>query len=343
MKLLIVVDKLLTGFDAPPCTYLYIDKVMRDHGLFQAVCRVNRPHNETKDFGYIVDYKQLFENLTSAVNQYAGASHFDAFDQEDIEGVIKDRIDEAKSYFDKTLDEIEALCEGVKQPQGQLEYSQYFCGENGVDVGKDELFARMREKLYKLSARLTRAYAEIKPDMTEAGYTQEQQTEIEEKVKFYVDLRDVIGKVSGDFIDFKAYQPGMRFLIDNYIIADDSEKLGAFDNFTVLDFIMAQEENLKDDTDKPTQEAAAEAIENNIRRKIVERQILNPLYYDKMSSILLRLINDRKNGVIAYKDLLDKYLDLLKKADNPEENDYFPLSVRHSAAKRAFYTQFGEN
>ena len=343
MKLLIVVNKLLTGFDAPPCTYLYIDKSMQDHSLFQAICRVNRLHDESKDFGYVVDYKQLFENLTDAVNQYAGSSNFDAYDKEDIEGLIKDRIEEAKAYFDKTLDEIEALCEGVKLPKGQLEYSQYFCGENGVDVDKDEIFARMREKLYKLSSRLTRAYTEIKPDMTEAGYAQEKQTELEKKVKFYVDLRDYIGRASGDFIDFKAYQPGMRFLIDNYIIAEDSQPIGKFDDFTVLDFIMEQEKKLNDDTDKSSQEAAAEAIENNIRKKIVERQIVNPLYYEKMSAILQRLINDRKNGVIAYKSLLDKYLELLKNAEKPEENDVFPLSVRHSAAKRAFYMQFGEN
>ena len=64
MKLLIVVDKLLTGFDAPPCTYLYIDKSMQDHGLFQAICRVNRLDGDTKEFGYIVDYKQLFGDLS---------------------------------------------------------------------------------------------------------------------------------------------------------------------------------------------------------------------------------------------------------------------------------------
>ncbi|MCL1969437.1 MAG: HsdR family type I site-specific deoxyribonuclease [Bacteroidetes bacterium] len=343
MKLLIVVDKLLTGFDAPPCTYLYIDKAMKDHGLFQAICRVNRLHDESKDFGYVVDYKQLFENLSNAVNQYAGASNFDAYDEEDIEGLIKDRIEEAKACFEKTLDEIDALCEGVKHPKGELEYSQYFCGENGIDVGKDEIFARMREKLYKLSSRLTRAYAELKPDMTEAGYTHEKQIELEKSVKFYVDLRDYIGRASGDFIDFKAYQPGMRFLIDNYIIAEDSQSIGKFDDFTVLDFILEQGEKLKNDNDNASQEAAAEAIENNIRRKIVERQIVNPLYYEKMSAILQRLINDRKNGVIAYKSLLDKYIDLLKKAEKPEENEYFPLSVRHSAAKRAFYTQFSEN
>ncbi|MDR1195553.1 MAG: HsdR family type I site-specific deoxyribonuclease [Endomicrobium sp.] len=343
MKLLIVVDKLLTGFDAPPCTYLYIDKSMQDHGLFQAICRVNRLCGESKDFGYIVDYKQLFESLTDAINRYAGKSNFDAYDAEDIDGLIKDKIEEAKTYFNKTLDEIEALCDGVKQPKGSLQYRQYFCGENGVDVGKDEIFARMREKLYKLSARLARAYMEIKPDMDKAGYCAKEQAEIGKQVKFYIDLRDDIGRASGDFIDFKAYQPGMRFLIDNYIVADDSEKLGSFDDFTVLDFIIEQEKALKNEADKPSQESAAEAIENNIRKKIIEKQIVNPIYYERISAILERLISDRKSGVIAYKNLLDKYLDLLKKADRPEENKDFPKSIRSSAAKRAFYTHFGED
>jgi type I restriction enzyme R subunit len=70
MKLLVVVDKLLTGFDAPPCTYLYIDKSMQDHGLFQAICRVNRLDSEDKEFGYIVDYKDLFKHVENALAVY---------------------------------------------------------------------------------------------------------------------------------------------------------------------------------------------------------------------------------------------------------------------------------
>lgn len=70
MRLLIVVGKLLTGFDAPPCTYLYIEKAMHAHGLFQVICRVNRLDGKDKDFGYIVDYKQLFGDLSSAMEKY---------------------------------------------------------------------------------------------------------------------------------------------------------------------------------------------------------------------------------------------------------------------------------
>ena len=96
MKLLIVVDKLLTGFDAPSATYLYIDKSMRDHDLFQAICRVNRPDGEDKDYGYIVDYMDLFRNVQLAVADYTSEA-FDSFDKDDVEGLIKNRHDEAKS------------------------------------------------------------------------------------------------------------------------------------------------------------------------------------------------------------------------------------------------------
>ena len=72
MKLLIVVDKLLTGFDAPPATYLYIDKKMQDHGLFQAICRVNRLDGDDKEYGYIIDYKDLFRSIEGAIEDYTG-------------------------------------------------------------------------------------------------------------------------------------------------------------------------------------------------------------------------------------------------------------------------------
>ena len=92
MRLLIVVDKLLTGFDAPPATYLYIDKTMRDHGLFQAICRVNRLDGEDKDYGYIVDYRDLFNSLRSAITDYTTGA-LDGYDKQDIDGLLKDRVD----------------------------------------------------------------------------------------------------------------------------------------------------------------------------------------------------------------------------------------------------------
>lgn len=342
MKLLIVVDKLLTGFDAPPCTYLYIDKAMHDHGLFQAICRVNRLHDESKEFGYIVDYKQLFGDLADAVNTYT-AGAFEAYDEEDVAGLLKDRTAEAKAYFEETLDALDELCEGVHYPKGITEYIHYFCGENGVDTESYDVFARSREKLYKLVNRLTRAYAELKPRMDEAGYTATEKDKFEERVTFYLNLRDDIGRASGDFLDLKAYEPGMRFLIDNYIVAEDSEKLGRFDDFTLLDFIISQSDNLSEGKDSSSQESAAETIENNIRRKVVEKLTINPAYYSKMSAVLEQLILDRKSGVIKYKELIEKYIELAKNVTVPESNEVYPESVRKSEAMRAFYDNCGED
>ena len=95
MKLLIVVDKLLTGFDAPSATYLYIDKPMRDHGLFQAICRVNRLDGDDKEYGYIIDYKDLFKSLQGAVKDYTSGA-LDGYDKEDVAGLLKDRLEKGR-------------------------------------------------------------------------------------------------------------------------------------------------------------------------------------------------------------------------------------------------------
>jgi type I restriction enzyme R subunit len=108
MRLLIVVDKLLTGFDAPSATYLYIDKPMRDHGLFQAICRVNRLDGEDKDYGYIVDYRDLFNSLESAITDYTSGA-LDGYEKDDIRGLLSDRIEKAREDLDKALETIRAL------------------------------------------------------------------------------------------------------------------------------------------------------------------------------------------------------------------------------------------
>ena len=343
MKLLIVVDKLLTGFDAPPCTYLYIDKAMHDHGLFQAICRVNRLDGEDKDFGYIVDYKQLFGDLSEAMEKYTSGA-FEGYAEEDVEGLLKDRKAEAQKRFITILEELDELCDGVNAPKEELDYLHYFCGENGVDAENDEAYARIRERLYRLVNSLIRAYSDVKPIMDEIGYSDAEQEKFDKLVNFYVALKATIGRASGDFIDLKAYEPGMRYLIDNYIVAEDSKIIGDFDDFTLLDFILAQREKLEADGDKTKEkESAAEAIENNIRKKVVERIILNPKYYEKMSAVLEQLILERRQGVISYAQLLEKYIELARNVTKPEENESYPEKVRSSAALRALYDNTGND
>jgi type I restriction enzyme R subunit len=142
--------------------------------------------------------------------------------------------------------------------------------------------------LYKLVNRLIRAYAEIKGEMTEAGCMAIEQADIDRRVTFYTALKETIGNASGDFIDLKSYEADMHRLIDTYIKADDSRKLGEFDDFTV----QAQGAKLAG----REKEVAAEAIENNIRKKVVEKILINPKYYEKMSTILDELIKARREG-----------------------------------------------
>ncbi len=128
MKLLIVVDKLLTGFDAPSLTYLYIDKKMQDHGLFQAVCRVNRLDSEDKDFGCIIDYKDLFDSLQEAHSDYTNKA-FENYEREDIQGLISDKAQKIKKKLEETRDQLKSLCESVKEPKDEEDYIAYFLWE----------------------------------------------------------------------------------------------------------------------------------------------------------------------------------------------------------------------
>src|SRR5690606_19806758 len=116
MKLLIVVDKLLTGFDAPSATYLYIDKTMQDHGLFQAICRVNRVHTDSKTYGYIIDYKDLFDSLKLSLTNYTSGA-FEQYDEDDIKGLLADRHEVSKSNLENALEAVIAICEPVLPPK----------------------------------------------------------------------------------------------------------------------------------------------------------------------------------------------------------------------------------
>ena len=112
MKLLIVVDKLLTGFDAPSATCLYVDKQMRDHGLFQAICRVNRLDGDDKEYGRVIDYKDLFRSLERSIRDYTGEA-FDGYDAADVAGLLEDRLRKGRERLEEVREQVKALCEPI--------------------------------------------------------------------------------------------------------------------------------------------------------------------------------------------------------------------------------------
>jgi type I restriction enzyme R subunit len=342
MQLLIVVDKLLTGFDAPPATYLYIDKNMQDHGLFQAICRVNRLDGEDKEYGYIVDYRDLFKKLEKAVTEYTTGA-LDGFDKEDVIGLLKDRLEEGKKDLDEALEIVRALCEPVAPPKDSSTYIRYFCGdvENPYSLKENEI---KRVKLYKSVSHLLRTYADLANDMTGAGYTKEQTQAIEREVRHYEQVRMEVKLASGDYIDLKKYEPAMRVLIDRYIAANESERLSAFDDMTLVDLIVKKGEEalgLLPEVVQQNQEAMAETIENNVRKLIIDEMPTNPKYYMRMSELLDELVKKRKQSDIEYREYLKQIVALSKKVKNPMDESV--SSEINTSAKRALYDNLGQN
>ena len=345
----IVVDKLLTGFDAPSATYLYIDKKMADHNLFQAICRVNRLDGEDKQYGYIIDYKDLFRSPDKAIKDYT-AEAFDGYDADDVKGLLKDRLQESRADLDNALEAVRALCEPVKAPRDTKDFMHYFCGESGVEP-KDENERTEKEALrltlYQSVAKLIRAYANLANEMEQAGYTFEEAQNIKKEVAYFEKVRDEVKLASGDSLDMKNLESAMRHLLDMYIRADDSEKLMDFEELGLIDLVVNNNgrgledlpESLRDNED-----AMAEAIENNVRKTIVDENPINPKYYDSMATLLDEIIKQRRQQAISYQEYLEQIKSLAKKVVNPTENtsQSYPATV-DTPAKQAIYDNFGND
>jgi len=342
MKLLVVVDKLLTGFDAPSATYLYIDKHMQDHGLFQAICRVNRLDGEDKEYGYIIDYMDLFMSLEKAINDYTGGA-FERYDKEDVPPV-KPRLEKGRENLETARETVKALCEAVPPPKDTAAHIEYF--GPGEDAGEEERRASERKRvlLYKSAASLVRAYANLANDMDKAGYSKKQIREVKAEVAHFEKVREEVKLSSGDYVDMKMFEPAMRHLLDTYVQASDSRKLADFDDMTLVELIVKSGlkalEQLPEDIRK-SRKATAETIEENIRKVIVDEMAGNPAYYMKMSELLEALVAQRRKESIDYKKYLKKIVALARDVQAPETGASYPKRIK-SAALRALYDNIEE-
>jgi type I restriction enzyme R subunit len=343
MKVLVVVDKLLTGFDAPPCTYLYIDKSMQDHGLFQAICRTNRLDGDDKDFGYIVDYKDLFKKVENAIAVYTSEIDRTAGGA-DPDVLLQDRLKKGRERLDTAVEALALLCEPVDTPKGELEHIHYFCGNTEIATDlKDR--EPQRALLYKGTVALIRAYANIADELEPAGYTDADIARIKDKLTHYLNVREIIRKASGESLDLKAYEADMRHLIDTYIEADEPRKISPFDGMGLLELIVntgiANAINNNLDGMKGNKSAIAEAIENNVRSKIIKEQLNDPAFYEKMSMLLDEIIAIRKSKAIEYEEYLKRIADLAKKVE-AGQSDQTPEKL-NTPGKRALYNNLDHN
>jgi type I restriction enzyme R subunit len=340
MRLLIVVDKLLTGFDAPPATYLYIDKNMQDHGLFQAICRVNRLDGDDKDYGYIVDYRDLFNSLEDAITDYTSGA-LDGYEKADIEGLLTDRIERAHEDLEEALERIRALVEPVAPPKGTLQYQRYFCAAAPGDAAELKANEPKRVELYKAVAAVIRAYANLANDMEAAGYSQEKVEKIKKEIAHYAAVRDEVKLGAGENIDFKQYEAGMRQLLDTYIQAKPSELVADFDGagLGLVDLIVQLGAGAVDtlpDGIKTDPEAVAETIANNMRKVIIDERASNPKYYDRMSELLDALIQQQEQGAIDYQQYLEALIGQAQQLGNRESDTTYP-DWADNGAKRALF------
>jgi type I restriction enzyme R subunit len=323
MKLLVVVDKLLTGFDAPPCTYLYIDKSMQDHGLFQAICRTNRLDGDDKDFGYIVDYKDLFKKVEQALAVYTAELDRSAGGA-DPEVLMQSRLEIGSKRLDDAVEALALLCEPVAPPRGELEHIRYFCGNTEI-AGDLAAHEPQRVMLYKGVVALLRAWANVADELTAAGYSESDGTRLRGLLDHYVKLREIVRKASGETLDLKPYEADMRYLIDTYIEADEPRQISPFEGVGLLDLIVktgiADAIAAKLGELKGNRDAIAETIENNVRSKIVKEHLNDPAFYERMSALLDGIIKLRKEKAEEYEQYLQRIAQLVKQVEAGRADD----------------------
>jgi type I restriction enzyme R subunit len=332
LKLLIVVSKLLTGFDAPSCTYIYLDNELRDHNLFQAICRTNRLDGEDKDYGHVVDYKELFQNVQDAIAVYtSGELDIDESDGSDGNVIVKDWLKEGRVKLDDAREALYHLCEPVDQPRQLEQFIHYFCGPDASE-GSLQATEPLRIAFYKAAAKYLRAYSDLAQHLTDAGYTPNQAQAIEDDARHYTEVRSAIKNHAGEEMDIKPYEADMRHLINTYIRADDAHTIGDLDTLSLTDLIIktgvhdAIAKKLND-KGKLSNKAVAEGIINNIRKTIIRDQLTDPRYYEQMSKLLVDLIDQRRDDTESYEAFLRNAESLAKQLDRSRPNDSVPAPL----------------
>lgn len=349
MRLLIVVDKLLTGFDAPSACVLYIDKHMENHNLFQAICRVNRVDGEDKEYGYIVDYQNLFECISGAIGDYTSdGAALSGYDKEDIEGYIKEKNKACRKDLEEAKEQVEVLL-ALVHPQTREGFFRYFVyDDNAPEEEMDKQLddnAEKRSKLYKYVRRYLNCYANLANSLEDMGYSEAERKEYAECARKYDALKREIELRSNDHIDMRRYEPDMRQVLDLYVKAEDSEVIAKLDDTSFLDIVAAQnEEQINDLPDELKDEygrASAETVEANLREVIRKDSPFNPAYYGKLSIILQELIDKRKKEMLDYEEYMKELIELVKKARGKSANSY-PESIK-TPGMRALYDNLGQD
>ncbi|RXM59081.1 type I restriction endonuclease subunit R [Clostridium tetani] len=316
IDLLIVVDKLLTGFDVPRATVLYIDKEMKEHTLLQAIARVNRLY-EGKEYGYIIDYRGLIKKLDEAMNMYSGAG-LENFDAKDLKGAIHDVIviiGSLRQYYTELIN----FFSPIKNKSDSEEYEIYLADD------------RLREEFYDILCNLGRNLSiALESEKIYNSLGKEEINKYKESFKFYQKLRQSVKRRYSDTIDHREYEGKMQKLMDNYIAAEGMMRITK--NIDILD-----KEAFNEELERiPTKRAKADIIRTRLGISISEKWDKNPSYYKKFSEMIEKALEDYKKRRLDESYLTDME-DIMNKYRGNKDDTSYPEPIKNNENAQAFY------
>ena len=316
IKLMIVVDKLLTGFDAPVAQVLYIDKPLKDHSLLQAVARVNRIY-EAKDYGLIIDYRGLFENLDSALTSYGALAGYDEKDIQGTFGDVKKDLQKLKTSFSQLQD----IFKSIKHKNDQESYEVFL---DTVEK-RQEFYKSLNAFAKDISFALSSIYVN---DL----YSEDDLTKFKKWLRFYNTLRKSLRIRYAESVDFSQYEQRMQNLLDTYIGTEgEVVQLSATVNMFSDEF--------KNEVNHLTSDRAkADAIVNATTKYAKEKREKNPAFYDRIAERIKEIIQKYKDHRLSEREFLSeaKAVQSTVQQHNDAVLASYPTQI-NSIPKQSFY------
>ncbi len=317
IDILIVCSKLLTGFDAPLCQVLYIDKELKEHGLLQAIARTNRLH-AGKDYGLIVDYRGLVEKLDAAMDQYSGAG-LENFEGRDLQGVAVDvmsAIGDLRDAYSRLVE----LFAGLQHPDDTEEVEVFL-----ADV-------KTRESFYNRLCSLGKALnLVLNAEQVYASMSKEEITRYQNAFVFFSKVRRSVKIRYCDAIDNREYEPLMQNLLDTHL------SVAGLRQITSPVDILNKDAFERELAELGTLRAKAEAITSKLTRSISEKRQENPMYYDSFSRRIRQALEQYKEKVISEAEYLAKMRDIMEDYYARKSTIAYPESIKNNVHAQAFF------
>lgn len=317
IDILIVCGKLLTGFDAPACQVLYIDKELKEHGLLQAIARTNRLY-EGKDYGLIVDYRGLIEKLDTAMDLYSGAG-LENFDGGDLKGVVVD-VMSSVAGLRETYTRLTELFAALKNLRDTEEVEVFLADD------------KKRENFYNLLCAFGKALNMVlNAEQAYSATPKEELKQYQNTFIFFSKVRRSVKIRYCDAIDNREYEPLMQNLLDTHLSVAGLKQITS-----PIDILN------KDDFERELEElgslrAKADAITSKLTRSISEKYQENPAYYDSFSKRIREALDQYKEKVISEAEYLAKMRTIMEDYHAGKSTVTYPESIKNNVHAQAFY------